>query len=83
MLHLLPLCGSSKYVILNFIHNRFQVEKCLFAKENGNCAAGREFKVDKRCIRRWRGQEGVLIKRPTRGDRYDMTWQSFLNLTLN
>ena len=80
MLHLFPLCGSSKYVISNFIHNRFQV--VMFAKENGNRAAGCEFKVDERCIRCWRGQEGVLKKRPTRRDRYDMAWQSFLNLKL-
>ena len=58
MLHLFPLCGSSKYVISNFIHNRFPV--VMFAKENGNHATGCEFKVDERCIRCWRGQEGVL-----------------------
>ena len=55
----------------------------MFAKENGSRAAGREFKVYEQCIRRWRGQEGVLKKCPTRRDRYDMTWQSFLNLKLN
>ena len=32
----------------------------MFAKGNGNRAAGRECKADERCIRRWRGQEGVL-----------------------
>ena len=34
----------------------------MFAKENGNHAAGRECKADEQCIRRWRGQEGVLTK---------------------
>ena len=38
----------------------FKLKVVMFVKENGNRAAGREFKVDKRCIRRWRGQEGVL-----------------------
>ena len=33
----------------------------MFAKENGNRAAGREFTADERYIRR-RGQEGVLKK---------------------
>ena len=62
--------------ISNFIHNRFKLKVVMFAKENGNCVAGREFKVNKRCIRRWRGQEGVRKKHPTRKDRYDMAWQS-------
>ena len=57
--------------------------KVMYAKENGNRAAGREFKVNEQCIRHWRGQEGVLKKRPTRKDRYDMAWQRFLNLKLN
>ena len=61
----------------------FKLKVVMFAKENGNRAAGREFKVDERCIRRWRGQERVLKKRPTRRDRYDMAWQSVLNLKLN
>ena len=64
MLHHFLLCGSSKYVVLNFIHNWFQV--VMFAKDNGNRAAGREFKVDEQCIRRCRGQEGVLKKTPNK-----------------
>ena len=38
----------------------------MFAKENGNRAAGRECKVDEPCIRCWRGQEGVLKKTPSK-----------------
>ena len=60
----------------------FKLKVAMFAKENGNRAAGREFKVDERCIRHRRGQEGVRKKRPTRKDRHDMAWQSFLNLKL-
>ena len=29
-------------------------------KENGNCAAGKQFNVDEECVRRWRGQEEIL-----------------------
>ena len=38
----------------------FKLKVVMFAKGNGNRAAGRECKVDERCIRRWRGQEGGL-----------------------
>ena len=44
----------------------FKLKVVMFAKENGNRAAGREFKVDERCIRRWRGQEGVLKTTPNK-----------------
>ena len=49
----------------------FKLKVVMFAKENGNRAAGCEFKVDEQCIRRWRGQEGVRKKRPTKRDCYD------------
>ena len=42
----------------------FKLKVVMFAKENRNRAAGREFKADEQCIRRWRGQEGVLKKDP-------------------
>ena len=44
----------------------FKLKVVMFAKANGNRAAGCEFTVDKQCIRRWRGQEGVVKKTPNK-----------------
>ena len=44
----------------------FKLKVVMFAKANGNRAAGHDFKVNKQCIRCWRGQEGVLKKKPNK-----------------
>ena len=36
----------------------------LLANENGNRAAGRQFNVDEKYVRRWRAQENTLRKAP-------------------
>ena len=42
----------------------FKLKVVLFAEQNGNRAAERNFSVDEKCVRRWRSQKENLKKMP-------------------
>ena len=42
----------------------FKLKVVLFTEQNGNQAAGRNFSVDEKCVRRWGSQKKKLKKKP-------------------
>ena len=42
----------------------FNLKVVLFAEQNGNRAAGRNFSVEEKCVLRWRSQKENLKKMP-------------------
>ena len=51
---------------------RFKLHVVMYAVDHGNRAAGKHFKVDKSCVRRWRSQREKLKLAPKdkRANRY-------------